>query len=303
MLHLDETCLRAFHSNIKLSQCPDLLFCIFHSGAVSHPCTKNFSTLTLPSRPTMFLAQTAVRRLRLPSIASKASASLSFSRFNSTSKPYSLVEILPLEKNTIEREDINEWLTAVKTLREGKKAPETEKEIYLNQLADPEPFLQEKFQPSDNQVAEVAKYTGEAVPLPADPVIDHFTNLILRDGKKARARKQLSRALYLVYLHSRQDPVKILYETLDKMGPLFHTKMQKTGTAKSKTVPFPLNRRQRNRYAILWILEGSKKRKSSDFSVRLAEELITAWEGKLAGYDRKAQMHKAAIAHRAYIQL
>lgn len=229
-------------------------------------------------------------------------------RFNSSvahsSRAASLTaQVLPLEKETITEEDVDEWLSAVQTLQQGNKAPETETEVYLSHLANPEPFLKEEFVPSDEQLAELAKYSGKELPLQTDPVVENFTNLIMRDGKKARAHRQLSKALYIVYLKTREDPVKILYETLDKLGPLFHTKMQKTGTAKSRTVPFPLNRRQRNRYAILWILEGSKRKKSLDFSVRLAEEIISAWEGKSSGYDKKMQLHKNAIAHRAYIQL
>lgn len=230
---------------------------------------------------------------------------LQICRFNSTApKQISVTaQVYPLEKDSITEADVDEWLAALETLKSGKQAPETETELYINQLAEPEQFLEEKFEPSEEQLAQVAQYANKSVPLPDDPVIENFTNLIMRDGKKARARKQLSRALYIVYLKTRQDPVKLLYETLDKLGPLFHTKVQKTGTAKSRTVPFPLDRRQRNRYAILWILEGSKKKKSLDFSVRLAEEIFSAWEGKSSGYDKKTQLHKSAIAHRAYIQL
>lgn len=244
---------------------------------------------------------TRVTPVRAPFVA------LPLCRYNSTAKKaesFSITaQVYPLEKDTITEADVDEWLSAVQTLQAGKKAPESEAEVYLSQLADPEPFLEEKFEPTDEQLAQVENYANKSVPLPSDPVIDNFANLIMRDGKKTRARKQLSRALYIVYLKTRQDPVKLLYETLDKLGPLFHTKVQKTGTAKSRTVPFPLDKRQRNRYAILWILEGSKKKKSLDFSVRLAEEIISAWEGKSSGYDKKTQLHKNAIAHRAYILL
>lgn len=281
------------------------------SYSVLHPCTtllpqKNLP-LSVPFRSNQMSLFRVAARLRVPRITPVVSrlAYLPTQRFNSTApKDISLTaQVYPLDKDTITEADVDEWLSAVQTLKEGKKAPETEAEVYLSQLANPEPFLEEKFEPTEDQLAQVENYANKAVPLPSDPVIDNFANLIMRDGKKTRARKQLSRALYIVYLKTRQDPVKLLYETLDKLGPLFHTKVQKTGTAKSRTVPFPLDKRQRNRYAILWILEGSKKKKSLDFSVRLAEEIISAWEGKSSGYDKKTQLHKSAIAHRAYIQL
>ena len=76
-----------------------------------------------------------------------------------------------------------------------------------------------------------------------------------------------------------------------------------TGVAKKRVVPIPLNEKQRNRFAIKWILEASNSRKSNDFSVRLAEEIINAYQGKSSGYDKKAQMHKQATQQRAYINL
>lgn len=196
----------------------------------------------------MSFIRAAARQIRFPRTVPRV-AQVPFYRFKSTSPISVTAEVFPLEKETITEADVDEWLNAVQTLKEGKKAPETPAEVYLSQLADPEPFLEEKFVPSEEQLAQVEKYANKAVPLPSDPVIDNFTNLIMRDGKKTRARNQLSKALYIVYLKTRQDPVKLLYETLDRLGPLFHTKVQKTGTAKSKTVPFPLDRRQRNRYA------------------------------------------------------
>lgn len=212
-------------------------------------------------------------------------------------------KLLPLEKTSVTEKDVDEWLQALDTLKKGQRAPETEVEVYLVQLGKPQQFLHRPVEATPEQKAEQARYIGQPVPLMADPVVENLTNLVMRDGKKARAQRQVARALYLVYLQTRTDPVQVLYETLDQMGPLFHNKVQKTGTAKNHMVPFPLSQRQRNRYAILWILDGALKKKSLDFSVRLGEEIVAAWQGKSSGYDKKLQLHKNAISQRAYITL
>lgn len=231
-------------------------------------------------------------------------------RYNSSStktsekNDFSLAaQVFPLNKESITEGDVDEWLNAVQQLKGGKSHVESETEVYISQLAHPEPFLEEKFEPTEEQLAEVEAFANKRIPLPSNPTIDNFTNLIMRDGKKSKAQNILSRALYIVYLKTRKDPLVILEETLDKMAPLMATKVQKTGAAKNRTVPYPLKKRQRNRYPITWILEGATKKKSPDYSVRLAEEIISAYEGKSSGYDRKAQMHKSAMAHRAYIRL
>ncbi|KAK6462053.1 ribosomal protein S7 domain-containing protein [Scheffersomyces coipomensis] len=231
------------------------------------------------------------------------------SRFNSSSTTKKdqdvslLAQVYPINKDTITEEDVNEWLKSVQTLKSGKSVPETETEVYLSQLSNPSPFLTEKFEPTEEQLAQAEKYSNEKVPILTDPTVENLINLVMRHGRKSTAQKTVSRALYIIHLKTRKDPVEILKETLDKLGPLVTTKVVQTGTAKNKIVPSPLNRRQRNRFAITWILDGSDKKKSPDLAVRLAEEIISAYEGKSSGYDRKAQMHKTAMQQRAYIQL
>ena len=163
--------------------------------------------------------------------------------------------------------------------------------------------MSEKFVATEEQQRQVEVVRGIPVPLYVNPLVESLVNFIMRHGKKLRAQRTVNRALYMVGLKTRRDPVEVLSETLTRLGPMFSTKTEKTGTAKNRIVPFPLNQKQRNRYAIKWIIEGSSKKKSTDMAVRLADEIISASEGKLPGYERRAQMHKTALAQRAFIKL
>lgn len=253
-------------------------------------------------------------RMRQPSIFATCIRLNSSSSSSSSSPPtppaskdnFSLLtQIYPINKESVNESDIDEWLSAVKKLkRNNSRNVETPEEVYLQTLTQqPETFLNESFEPTEEQLAQVELINGEPVPLFNHPIIENFVCLMMKDGKKSKYQKILNRALYIIYLKKRQDPVQLLSETLDKLGPLMASRTEKTGTAKNRLVPYPLNQRQRNRYAIKWILDGATKKKSSDYSVRLAEEIMSAHEGKSSGYERKAQMHKAAIQQRAYIKL
>ncbi|WPK27326.1 hypothetical protein PUMCH_004707 [Australozyma saopauloensis] len=224
-------------------------------------------------------------------------------RYSSSATTSITAQILPLEKTTVSESDIDEWLAAVNALKKGDHRPETEQEIYLAQLANPEPFLREKFVPTEEQLQEVQRYANMKVPIRDDPVINYFINLIMRHGQKSKARNIVNRAFYIVYLRTRQDPVKVFYEVLERMSPIFAVKTLKTGFAKNVVIPVPLTKRQRDRQTILWLLDGADKKMSNDLSVRLGEEIISAWEGKSSGYEKRAQIHKNAIAQRAYIRL
>lgn len=256
----------------------------------------------------MSLIRSCSKIARIPRVSQVIVPSLV--RFNSTTKPSQhqqqkslLAEIYPVNKDTITDEDLDKWVDAVQQLKGGKCIHETPEEIYLGQLSQPEQFLKKTFEPTVEQIAEAQKYTDKQIPLRSDPTVDNLTNLIMRHGKKAKAQKIVSRAFYIIQLKLRQDPIEVWKETLDKLGPLVNTKTVSTGVAKKRIVPIPLNEKQRNRFAIKWILEASNNKKSNDFAVRLAEEIINAYQGKSSGYDKKAQMHRQATQQRAYISL
>ncbi|CAI5759811.1 unnamed protein product [Candida verbasci] len=217
---------------------------------------------------------------------------------------YFLTQIYPISETEITDKDLDSWIEAVKNLKQGKKIFDTKEEIYLNQIVNnSEEYLKKSFEPSLKQIEESKKYADKAIPLMNDPIVDNLVNLIMRHGKKNLARKVVNRAFFIIQMKLRKDPIEIFKETLDKLGPVVKTRSMSTGFAKKKIVPQPMTERQRNRFAITWILEASKSRKSNDFSVRLAEEIINAYMGKSSGYDKKAQMHKLATQQRAYIQL
>lgn len=198
-----------------------------------------------------------------------------------------------------EQEEAEAWLDAVRQLRsryQSEGVPNFEAP-HMDQLK------KDLFEPTAEQLAKVESLQDKPIPQKIDSVVQHCTNMIMKDGKKARAQRVMAKALYLVRLELRKDPVEVLKETLDKMGPLMQLKTYKTRVAKNLTVPVPLNARQRNRRAFEWIIEGSEKRRSKDFAVRLGEEIISAYEGKSSGYEKRLQMHKAAMLHRAYIKL
>ncbi|EGW31149.1 uncharacterized protein SPAPADRAFT_63061 [Spathaspora passalidarum NRRL Y-27907] len=255
----------------------------------------------------------------LPRAASTIRPNTSLLRFNSTttttnpsspqqpndiqsSKVSLAAQIYPINKDSITETDVDQWLSAVRELKKGKTQHETAEEIYLAELTNPEQFLQDKFEPTEAQLEEVQAYADKKVPLRTDPTIDYLVNLLMRHGKKQLARKTLSRALYIVHLKLRKDPIEVLKQTLDQLAPIVKTSTLKTNTAKNVIIPVPLNEKQRLRFAWLWILEGAEKKKSSDISVRLAEEIIQSYEGKSSGYDKRALMHKQATQQRSYIK-
>lgn len=159
------------------------------------------------------------------------------------------------------------------------------------------------FQPSAEQVTDSEVLKSKPLPKQTDEVLELAVNIIMKDGKKEIARKHLNRALYLLFLETRSNPVEKLKEALDIVAPVVITKTVKTGFAKNFTVPVPLTQRQRNRMALLWILKSCDSKASNDFSVRLCDELMHVLGGKSALMDKRVLSHKMAIANRSYLSI
>lgn len=210
-------------------------------------------------------------------------------------------ETLEAKPASVDPEEVaNEWISAIQQLRSQIK-----KDGFEEPESGPHSKYYEKykFEPTPEQIKQAEDLAEKPIPLKHDPVLEHCTNMIMKDGKKARAQRVMGRALYIVRLQLRKDPVEVLKEVLEKMSPLMAIRTQKSRAAKAIVMPVPLTQRQRHRTAFLWILDGAAKRRSADFEVRLGEELVAAYQGKSSGYDKRLQIHKTAMLQRAYVKL
>lgn len=159
------------------------------------------------------------------------------------------------------------------------------------------------FQPTAVQVSQVEELKDRDLPKQKDEVLELAVNIIMKDGKKEIARKHLNRALYLLFLETRNNPVEKLKEALDIVAPIVVTKTVKTGFAKNYTVPVPLTQRQRDRMALMWILKSCDSKASNDFSVRLCDEIVHVLSGKSSLMEKRVLNHKMAIANRSYLTI
>ncbi|AMD20422.1 HDL322Cp [Eremothecium sinecaudum] len=224
------------------------------------------------------------------------------------SNPPINAELIKNTDNTIEGE-ADRWIAALdeldKELAEGSFSEMNLSQqgvsgVSYQQLME---TMQNKFEPTAEQLAEWESLKSVPIPLKKDEVFDQVVNMIMRHGKKEKAHKILSRALYIVFCVTRKDPLPVLKKSLDDLAPLMIVRKFKTRVAKAAEIPVPLTQRQRIRLAWKWILESSSKRKSDDIAVRLGQELVAVYKGESTGFQKRDEIHKSAIAHRAYIKL
>lgn len=215
-------------------------------------------------------------------------------------------------------EEAQEWLSAIRDLRKDftqngtatfnpsrafSADTDSDAEVNLVQQAmDTATREASKVKATEEQLAQYNHLKGLEIPARTDETIQYLTNVIMRHGRKARAQRVMSEALYLVHLNTRRDPIQLLKNTLENMAPILKLRRFTDGGARAEMVPVALTERQRTRHAWTWIVEASDKRNSKSFSVRLANEIIAASNGSGAGFAKKEQLHKSGIAARSFIK-
>jgi small subunit ribosomal protein S7 len=216
----------------------------------------------------------------------------------------------------------------------------------LSSMSGGQPEFDASMIPSSEQRAVFAAETsvpalGHKFPLPERPlgpnenfqdkyrydaVVNQVTNLIMQDGKKAAAQRNMAHILTVLrtappptYSATRSllpgaPPAShlplnaVLYLTLaiDSVAPLLRLRSQKgaAGGGVALQIPVPLGLRQRRRQAMEWILDAVSKKKSRSsgrltFPQRLAEEFISVIEGKSAVWTRRDAVHKLGTTARS----
>ncbi|RKO94795.1 ribosomal protein S7 domain-containing protein, partial [Blyttiomyces helicus] len=138
-------------------------------------------------------------------------------------------------------------------------------------------------------------------------VSEAFINHILRKGKKDRARKIMQDALdHINGLVPGISPLEALAIAVDKAAPLVKTSGSKRG-AKTILTPTPLTQRQRFRLGCVWIIEsanpGYGKERAGTLGQRIGQEVVNVINGQSNILQRKAQVHKTALANRSNIAM
>lgn len=106
-------------------------------------------------------------------------------------------------------------------------------------------------------------------------------------------------------LGGEHDVVQIILQAVENVKPFLTVKSQKVA-AKVAFVPGTLAPAQQQSLAIRWLLQAAAARKKSskaDFHECLALELLLAYQKKGGARQKRDDVHKLALQHRANINM
>lgn len=167
------------------------------------------------------------------------------------------------------------------------------------QAATTSPFAQVETATQDN----IRGYRPRILPPEVDPTLELFTNLLMHDGKKTAAQKQMAAVLASVQAATNAPPVPQVKKAIELASPSLRVLTMKKGP-KNVYTPRALNKRQRTRAGIQNIIATAEKSRGSQakFSDRIAREILLTLEGKSDTFKRVEEVHKFATLHRYVAQ-
>lgn len=126
-----------------------------------------------------------------------------------------------------------------------------------------------------------------------------FITILMLSGKKSLAEKIIYGALDRVAEKAKHDPTDVLEKALENVRPLVEVKSRRVGGA-TYQVPVEVRPERRSTLAMRWLVDAARKRSEKSMDLRLAGELLDAFEGKGTAVKKREDTHRMAEANKAF---
>lgn len=132
-----------------------------------------------------------------------------------------------------------------------------------------------------------------------DETIAKFINVVMVNGKKAVAEKIIYGALDVISEKTKKDALDIFNKALDNVRPVVEVKSRRVGGS-TYQVPVEVRATRRTTLAMRWLVDFSRKRSEKSMGMRLAAEILDAYENKGGAIRKREDVHRMAEANKAF---
>ncbi len=136
-------------------------------------------------------------------------------------------------------------------------------------------------------------------PVYNDPDVTKFINMVMWDGKKTIASRIVYTAFKIAGEKTGKDGYEVWKEAVENLKPSFEVRPMRVGGA-TLQVPVEVYPRRKRFLAFKWLILAARERKGKPMEVKLAEEIIAAYNKEGEAIKKKIEMHKMAEANKAF---
>lgn len=138
----------------------------------------------------------------------------------------------------------------------------------------------------------------------ADPkynnkIVSKMINMFQWDGKKATSEKIIYEAFDILKEKTHKNPLEIFQKALENVRPLLEVKSRRVGGA-TYQVPVDVRPDRGVTLALRWIRDFARQKKGRAMQLKLADELMDAYNKTGAAIKKREDTHKMAEANRAF---
>ncbi|HZN58550.1 MAG TPA: 30S ribosomal protein S7 [Planctomycetota bacterium] len=131
-------------------------------------------------------------------------------------------------------------------------------------------------------------------------VLAKFINQLMYDGKKTVAQAVVYNALGIIKDRVKdKEPIEVVTTAINNVKPHLEVRSKRVGGA-TYQVPMEVSRKRQQTLAIRQILQNARGKKGKPMSLRLADELVDAFNNQGASITWRENTHKMAEANRLF---
>jgi small subunit ribosomal protein S7 len=149
------------------------------------------------------------------------------------------------------------------------------------------------------------KFTASKTHLRPDPkygskLAGKFINCVMHSGKKSVAQRLFYDAMDLIQKRlPNENPIDVFTRAVENVKPAIEVRSKRVGGA-TYQVPMQVNKNRQQTLSIRWLLMAAREKKGRPMAVKLADELMAAYNREGAAVTRRENVHRMADANKAF---
>ena len=136
-------------------------------------------------------------------------------------------------------------------------------------------------------------------PMYNSKLVTRLINNVMLDGKKGVAQKIVYGAFDTIKEKMNLDPMEVFNQAINNIMPVLEVKARRVGGSNYQ-VPMEIRPDRRQTLAIRWLVLYARKRSEKQMYLRLAGELMDAYNSQGGAFKKKEDVHKMAEANKAF---
>jgi small subunit ribosomal protein S7 len=131
-------------------------------------------------------------------------------------------------------------------------------------------------------------------------LVNLFILRVLKSGKKNLAQKIVYKTFDIIKIKTNKNPLYIFEKAVKNITPLIQVKTKRIGGT-THQIPSQINKFKAITLALRWLIKYANDRSGKTISIKLAFEIIDAFNRLGNSIKKKEEIHKIAKTNKSFV--